>query len=334
MYAPFLRSLTCLLLFALFPEMLNAQKSHPVELTVAQDGSGDYRTIQEAVQACRDLGEKRVKIYIKKGIYREKLIIPSWKTNLSLIGEDRDSVIITGNDHTGKPVPGGRDIHGLDKYQTYTSHTVLVEGNGTLLENLTIENTAGRVGQAVALHVEGDAVIVRNCRILGNQDTLYAASSNSRQYYTGCYIEGTTDFIFGEATCVFERCEIRSLSDSYITAAATRKDQSQGFLFLDCLLTAAPEVKRVYLGRPWRPHARTIFIRTEMGGHILPEGWHHWPGDGMFPDKEKTAYYAEYGSLGNGGDMSKRVSWSRKLSRADLRGYFPEKVLGPFVFHY
>ena len=328
------RLLTFWLLWSLSPVLLYAQKSHPTELTVAQDGSGDYRTIQEAVQACRDLGEKRVKIHIRKGIYREKLIIPSWKTNLSLIGEDRDAVIITGNDHTGKPVPGGRDRHGLDKYQTYTSHTVLVEGNGTLLENLTIENTAGRVGQAVALHVVGDAVIVRNCRILGNQDTLYAASSNSRQFYTDCYIEGTTDFIFGEATCVFERCEIMSLSDSYITAAATRKDQSQGFVFLDCLLTAAAEVKRVYLGRPWRPHARTVFIRTEMGGHILPEGWHHWPGDVMFPDKEKTAYYAEYGSTGDGGDMSKRVSWSRKLTMADLRAYTPEMVLGTFIHKY
>lgn len=328
------RLLTFWLLWSLSPVLLYAQKSHPTELTVAQDGSGDYRTIQEAVQACRDLGEKRVKIHIRKGIYREKLIIPSWKTNLSLIGEDRDAVIITGNDHTGKPVPGGRDIHGLDKYQTYTSHTVLVEGNGTLLENLTIENSAGRVGQAVALHVEGDAVIVRNCRILGNQDTLYAASSNSRQYYTDCYIEGTTDFIFGEATCVFERCKIRSLSDSYITAAATRKDQSQGFVFLDCLLTAAAEVKRVYLGRPWRPHARTVFIRTEMGGHILPEGWHHWPGDVMFPDKDKTAFFAEYGSHGRGGDASKRVSWSKKLTMADLQDYTAENVLGAFVRQY
>ena len=331
MSVPFLRLLNYLLLFVSFPLMLQAQKSHPVELTVAQDGSGDFRTIQEAIQACRDLGEKRVKIHIRKGIYREKLVIPSWKTNLSLIGAHRDSVIITGNDHTGKPVPGGRDLHGLDNFQTYTSHTMLVAGNGTLLENLTIENTAGRVGQAVALHVEGDEVIVRNCRILGNQDTLYAASSNSRQYYTGCYIEGTTDFIFGEATCVFERCEIRSLSDSYITAAATRQDRSHGFVFLDCRLTAARDVKRVYLGRPWRPYARTVFIRTDMGDHILPEGWHHWPGDVMFPEKEKTTYYAEYGSRGPGGDMSRRVSWSKKLTKAELKAYSPEKVLGAFV---
>lgn len=329
------------LLFLLFffcasftPGKLIAQKTHPTELTVAQDGSGDFRTIQEAIQACRDLGEKRVTIHIRKGIYREKLIIPSWKTNISLIGDHRDSVVITGNDHTGKLVPGGRDMHGLDKYQTYTSHTVLVEGNGTLLENLTIENTAGRVGQAVALHIEGDGVVVRNCNILGNQDTLYAARSNSRQYYVDCYIEGTTDFIFGEATCVFDRCEIRSLSDSYITAAATRKDQLHGFVMLDCHLTAAPGVKRVYLGRPWRPYARTVFIRTEMGQHILPEGWNPWPGDVMFPQKEKTAYYAENGSKGPGSDMSKRVSWSKKLSKEEIDRLTPVLILGDFVRQY
>jgi pectinesterase len=334
MFARHIHRLICpfILLYLTFPAF--AQKSHPTELTVALDGSGDHRSIQAAIQACRDLGEKRVKIHIKKGIYREKLIIPSWKTNISLIGEDRDSVIITGNDHTGKPVPRGVDVHGLDKYQTYTSHTVLVEGNGTLLENLTIENTAGRVGQAVALHVEGDGLIVRNCRILGNQDTLYAASSNSRQFYVDCYIEGTTDFIFGEATAVFDRCEIRSLSDSYITAAATRQDQAYGFVFLDCKLTAEPGVQRVYLGRPWRPYARTVFIRTEMGGHILPEGWHHWPGDVMFPDKEKTAFYAEYGSSGPGKSNGKRVGWSKQLSARKASRFTAERILGSFIGFY
>lgn len=327
----FLQQFIWMLLGILSPTLIQAQKTHPFEITVALDGTGDYRSIQAAIQACRDLGEKRVKIHIKKGIYREKLIIPSWKTNISLIGEERDSVIITGNDHTGKPVPGGVDIYGLDKYQTYTSHTMLVEGNGTLLENLTIENTSGRVGQAVALHVEGDGVIVRNCRILGNQDTLYAASSNSRQYYVGCYIEGTTDFIFGEATVVFERCEIRSLSDSYITAAATRKGQLYGFVFLDCKLTAAPQVRKVYLGRPWRPYAKTVFIRTEMGNHILPEGWHHWPGDVMFPEKEKTAYYAEYGSSGPGSIKEKRVGWSRQLLPRQASQYTAARILGAFT---
>src|SRR5690606_3149816 len=265
-----------------------AAQNHPSSITVAQDGSGDYKTIQEAVNSVRDLGEKRVNIYIKKGIYHEKLVIPSWKTNLSLIGENPESTIITGNDYSGKPVREGKDKFGLEKYSTFTSYTVLVQGNGITFENLTIENTAGRVGQAVALHVEGDRFIARNCHIKGNQDTLYTAAAQSRQYYENCFIEGTTDFIFGEAVCVFQNCTINSLSNSYITAAAQREAQPFGYVFFDCRLTAASGVDKVFLGRPWRPFAKTVFIRTEMGSHITPQGWHHWPGDKMFPDKEKT----------------------------------------------
>ncbi|HEY1114336.1 MAG TPA: pectinesterase family protein, partial [Chitinophagaceae bacterium] len=269
--------LGALLSVLLFARPVAAQPAYPATLTVAQDGSGNYRTIQEAVNSVRDLGQQRVRIYIKKGVYHEKLVIPSWKTAISLVGESPESTIITGNDHSGKPVPGGKDAFGLAKYSTFTSYTVLVEGNGVTLENLTIQNTAGRVGQAVALHVEGDRIIVRNCRILGNQDTLYTAKEESRQYYQDCFIEGTTDFIFGEATCVFQGCTINSLANSFITASAQRKGQRFGYVFLDCKLTAAPGATKVYLGRPWRPYAQTVFLRTEMGAHITPEGWHHWP---------------------------------------------------------
>lgn len=301
-------------------------QQYPSTLTVAQDGSGNYRSIQEAVNSVRDLGAKRVLIYIKKGIYHEKLVIPTWKTNISLIGEGPESTIITGNDFSGKPVPGGKDELGLEKFSTYTSYTVLVKGNDVTIENLTIENTAGRVGQAVALHVEGDRIIVRNCHILGNQDTLYTATSQSRQYYENCLITGTTDFIFGEATCVFDKCTIKSLTNSYITASAQRQSQRFGYVFLDCKLIAAPEATKVYLGRPWRPYAQTVFIRTEMGGHIRQEGWHHWPGDKMFPDKEKTAFYAEYQSRGPGAGTGQRVSWSKQLSAKQARRYTLENI--------
>ena len=177
---------------------------YPKSLTVAQDGSGDYKTIQEAVNAVRDLSQEQVVIHIKPGIYHEKLVIPSWKKKISLIGESSSNTIITNNDYSGKEYPGGKDQFGRGKYSTYTSYTVLVQGDDFVAENLTIENSSGRVGQAVALHVEGDRAIIRNCRLLGNQDTLYTATEDSRQYYRDCYIEGTTDFIFGEATCVFQ----------------------------------------------------------------------------------------------------------------------------------
>jgi pectinesterase len=318
--------LSTVVLIGLLAQNTVAQQTYPDTITVAQDGSGNYKTIQEAVNSVRDLGQQQVRIYIKKGVYKEKLVIPSWKTNISLIGESPESTVITGNDYSGKPIPVGKDGLGLEKYSTFTSYTVLVRGNGVNLENLTIENTAGRVGQAVALHVEGDRTVVRNCRILGNQDTLYTAREESRQYFENCLIEGTTDFIFGEATCVFQGCTIRSLTNSYITAAAQRPGQQFGYVFLDCKLIAAPEATKVYLGRPWRPYAQTVFIRTEMGAHITPEGWHHWPGDRMFPNKEKTAFYAEYQSRGEGADTSRRVEWSRQLSRREAKKYCLENI--------
>lgn len=291
------------------------QPKYPPVIHVALDGTGNYKTIQEAVNSVRDLGKEEVKILIKKGVYHEKLIIPSWKTNISLIGENPDSTIITNADYSGKSYANGKDAFGLEKFSTYTSYTVLVQGNDFKAENITIKNTSGRVGQAVALHVEGDRVIIKNCHLLGNQDTLYAATEGSRQYYINCYLEGTTDFIFGEATAVFQSCTIKSLSNSYITAAATRPNQKFGFVFFDCKLLAAPGVDKVFLGRPWRPYAKTVFIRTQMGAHIVPEGWNAWKGDAMFPDKDKTAYYAEYGSIGAGANTAKRVTWSKQLKK-------------------
>ena len=154
---------------------------YPTSFTVSQDGKANYKTIQEAINAVRDLSQQQVKIFIKNGIYNEKLVIPSWKTNISLIGENKDSTIITNNDYSGKPYKNGPDAVGKDKFNTFTSYTVLVQGNDFMAENLTIQNTAGRVGQAVALHVEGDRCIISNCRLLGNQDTLYAATEGSRQ---------------------------------------------------------------------------------------------------------------------------------------------------------
>ena len=300
----------------------------PKELVVAQDGSGNYATIQEAVNSVRDLGRERVVIHIKKGIYREKLVIPSWKTKISLVGEDKDNVVITNNDYSGKAIPGGIDLFGKSKFSTFTSYTVLVQGNDFIAENLTIENAAGPVGQGVALHVEGDRCVMKNCRLLGNQDTLYAATERSRQLYQGCSIEGTTDFIFGEATAVFQNCTIKSRINSYITAAATTPHQKFGFVFFDCKLIADSSVNKAYLGRPWRPYAKTVFIHCELGNHITPEGWDPWKGDVMFPDKEKTTFYAEYGSTGPGALVKERVSWAKLLTSNEAQSYTLKNILG------
>jgi pectinesterase len=310
-------------LFLLFTGSVMAQPTvYPTSFTVSPDGSGNFKTIQEAINAVRDLSQVQVTIKIKKGIYNEKLTIPSWKTNIALVGEEKENTIITNNDYTGKPYPGGKDPAGKDKYMTFTSYTVLVQGNDFSATNLTIQNTAGRVGQAVALHVEGDRAVIKNCRLLGNQDTLYTATQNSRQYYLNCYIEGTTDFIFGQATAVFQSCVIHSLANSYITAAATTPQQQFGYVFLDCQLTASPEATKVYLGRPWRPHAKTVFIRTQMGSHIIPAGWDNWRN----PENEKTAFYAEYNSTGPGANASARVTWAQKLSAKEIKKYTLENI--------
>jgi len=316
-----------LLLFVVFlfsSAMLMAQaNTYPTHFTVAQDGSGDFKTIQEAVNAVRDLSQQQVTINIKPGVYHEKLVIPSWKTKISLIGEDKEHTIITNSDYSGKANPGGKDAFGKDKFTTYTSYTVLVQGNDFLAENLTIENASGRVGQAVALHVEGDRCVVKNCNLLGNQDTLYAATENSRQYYKDCFIQGTTDFIFGEATAVFDHCVIKDLSDSYITAPSTTPRQQFGFVFFDCKLVADSSVKKIHLGRPWRPYARSVYIRTEMGAHIVPAGWDNWHN----PDNERTAYFAEYESTGPGANKTGRAAWAHQLTSAEIKTYTIKNIL-------
>lgn len=308
----------CLLIFATNGwSQATLSPTSPVSFTVAQDGSGTFKTIQEAVNSFRDHMQVRVTLYVKNGVYAEKLVIPSWKPNIHVIGESKEGVIITGNDYSGKDYPGGKDWTGKDKYSTYNSYTVLVDAPDIILENLTIRNTAGRVGQAVALHVEGDRFVCKNCVLLGNQDTLYAAAEGSRQYYENCYIEGTTDFIFGKSISVFQSCTIKNLSDSFITAAATPAYQSYGFVFFDCKLITDSAAQKVYLGRPWRPYAKTVFIRTDMGSHILPVGWENWGNKA----NEQTVLYAEYGSTGPGGDTSKRVAWSKKLTAKEIRQY-------------
>ena len=297
---------------------------YPKTLTVSQDGTGDYITIQGAVNAVRDLSQEQVTIYIKPGTYREKLIIPSWKKKISLIGENNLTTIITNNDFSGKDYPGGKDWFGRSKYSTYTSYTVLVQGDDFKAENVTIENSAGRVGQAVALHIEADRVSIKNCRLLGNQDTVYATKETSRQYYKDCYIEGTTDFIFGEATAVFQNCTIKNLTNSYITAASTTPEQKFGYVFFDCKLIADTAATKCYLGRPWRPYAKVAFINTEMGGHIVPEGWNNWNN----PENEKTVLYAEYKSKGPGAVAVGRVAWAKKLTDREAKQYTVQNIFG------
>ncbi|MBZ9730084.1 pectin esterase [Salegentibacter sp. JZCK2] len=312
-----LKKLTFLPIFFLILG-LSAQETNQVyrSITVDKNGTGDYTEIQEAINSTRDLGPGFVEIHIKNGIYNEKLEIPTWKHKLRLIGEDQEKTIVTNNDYSGK-----KDSITKETLSTFTSFTLLVSGDEIEIKNLTIKNSSCGEGQAVALHVAGDKFISRNVNILGCQDTIYAATGSSRQYYKNCYIEGTTDFIFGQATVLFQSCTIKSLKNSYITAAATTPNQEFGFVFLNCKLIAAEDVNEVYLGRPWRPYAQTVFVNSEFGEHIVPAGWDPWKGDEMFPEKQETTFYAEYKNYGAGAKTSNRVKWSKQLSNKESKKY-------------
>lgn len=289
---------------------------NPDTIVVSRDGTGEFRTISEAIEVCRAFMDYHKVIYVKRGTYKEKLIVPQWLTNIEILGEDRDATVITYDDHANIANPAtGRGIG------TFRTYTVKVEGNSITFRNITIENNAARLGQAVALHTEGDRLVFVNCRLLGHQDTVYTGVAGTRLLFRNCYIEGTTDFIFGPSTAWFENCEIRSRADSYITAASTPQDRPYGYIFSHCRLTADANVTKVYLGRPWRDYGYTLFINCEMGRHIRPEGWHHWQ-----KERQKTARYMEYGNSGEGAATDRRAPWTRQLTKKEAAKITMEEV--------
>jgi pectinesterase len=283
-------------------------------IVVATDGTGNFKTIQEAINAVPDNHSARTTIFVKNGTYREKVMVPSSKINVSVIGESVEKTLITYNDYNPK-------IIGRDTITTWTSYTFAVDAEGFIAENVTFENASGRVGQAVAVRIIADMVIFRDCKFLGNQDTLFAHGIG-RMYFENCYIEGTTDFIFGSAVALFENCRIHSKVDSYITAASTPMGNAYGYVFKNCTLTAESGVHKVYLGRPWRAFAKTVYIRCNIGAHIRPEGWDNWKST----EKEKTVFYAEYKSFGAGGDTKARVLWAKQLVDSDTVNYTSAKI--------
>ena len=282
-------------------------------IVVSRDGTGNFRTLQEAIESARAFMDYTVTIYVKNGVYKEKVIVPSWVENIDIIGEDRDKTIITYDDHAN-----------INKMGTFRTYTVKVEGSDITFKNLTIENNAAQLGQAVALHTEGDRLKFINCRILGNQDTIYTGAKFTRLYFKDCYIDGTTDFIFGPSTALFENCMIHSKRNSYVTAASTPKEAKYGYIFKHCKLTAEPGVDKVYLGRPWRPYAYTLFIECELVKHIVPAGWHNWDKQ----SNEETARYMEYKNTGEGANVSERVAWSKQLTKKEAEAVTVDAIFG------
>ena len=295
------------------------------DFVVDKDGRGDFLTVQEAIDAVPDYQKTSVTtILVKPGVYRERLIIPASKSWLKISGCGAEKSVITYDNSARRLWPDSDSEIG-----TSGSASVFVNASFVTFEDLSIRNDAGQVGQAVALFTNGDCLFFKRCHIIGNQDTVYtygrygADGQTCRSLYLDCLIEGTTDFIFGPGRCWFENCEIRSKRNSYVTAASTFEGEKYGYVFHRCRLTAEPDVDKVYLGRPWRDYARVVYLECELGSHITGAGWHNW----SKPDREKTAYYAEYLSTGPGANPSGRVEWSRQLSAAEAADYTIDKVM-------
>lgn len=310
---------------------------------VSEHGSGDFRTIQEALSSLTYSSSDRT-IYIHKGIYRERLVIHL--PHITMIGEDAANTVITYNFSAYMAMPDGM------KRGTFRSHTCFVNASDFTAEHLTFENNAGpgaQVGQAPALYVDGNRIVFENCKFLGNTDTLFtgplppnelkkygfvgpkqfAPRINGRHYYKNCYMEGDVDFIFGSATAFFENCELFSKNrqlpiNGYVTAASTAEGQTYGYVFENCNFTSNCPPRTVYLGRPWRNFAKTVLINCHMQEHICKEGWHDWDK----PEAHSTFYYAEFSSTGEGATMPHRPSWVHHLTKQEADFYARELVLG------
>ncbi len=295
-----------------------AAQTDPRLLTavVAKDGSGDFTTIQAAMARIGTGSPDRpATIYVRRGVYRELVYAQREKRYVRLIGENPANTVLVSGLHAGMR---GLDGEAIGTFRTPTFH---LDADDFTVENLTIQNDAGPVGQALAIAVHGDRVAFRNCRFLGHQDTVFL--NRGRHYFAGCTIEGTTDFVFGGATAWFESCDLRSLASSYLTAASTPPESAFGFVFDRCRVQVAAG-ERSYLGRPWRDHAATLFMRSELGAGIHPEGWSNWDK----PRSESTSRFLEFRNWGAGADRSARVRWSRELTSAEAERITVATVLG------
>ena len=300
------------------------------DIVVDRTGHGDYMTVQEAIDAVPNYShEKITTILVKEGTYKEAIDIPHTKFRMKIMGQGADKTILTYDRYAEQLWPDN-DF----KVGTSGSASIYIHSSYVTFEDITFENTAGEgkeIGQAVAVFTDGDFLFFHRCRFIGNQDTLYTYGrfgkdgGIKRNYFLDCYIEGTTDFIFGPSIAYFENCHIHSKKNSYVTAASTLEGQKYGYVFKNCRLTAAPGIDKCYLGRPWGAYAKTVFIGCELGAHIVPDGWHDWEKEGK-PDTKKNSYYAEYQNVGPGA-KGPRVNWAHTLTAKEAAEYTFEKVM-------
>ena len=284
--------------------------------TVDCNGEGDFRTVQECLDALPSKPDGWRTVRILPGTYREKVTLDVYKNCVRIVGVGgAEEVRIVWNDFSGRVVDGY-------EMSTYDTWTLSLQADDVILEGLTVENDAGRVGQAVALETRGDRIHINRCRLVGEQDTFFTKGYVSRIWVTDSWIEGTTDFIFGPSIVLFDRCRIHGKADSFLTAASTTERNLYGYVFRDCRVTADTSVGRLYLGRPWKSTARTVWIRCELPAAICPEGWRDWHDSARKGD----VYYAEYRCTGPGADRRGRVAWSCELTDEEAAFYTPERI--------
>jgi len=296
--------------------ILALKSSAQTNLFVAADGSAPFKSVQAAIMSVPSgSNENPVVIHIKPGIYKELIYIQREKRFFKLVGANPTNTILTFNLYAGITNAEGKPIG------TFKTPSTTIDADDFTAENLTFENSAGPVGQALAIRVDGDRAAFRNCRFLGWQDTILL--NRGRHYFENCYICGHVDFIFGAATAWFEKCEIHSLRDGYLTAASTPVDVPFGYVFSNCKITGEPGVK-TFLGRPWRIYASTIYLNCEMSDVVRPVGWNDW----NKPEAHKTARYAEFNSTGDGASPTNRPDWTKQLKKSDAQKITVEKVLG------
>ena len=300
------------------------------DIVVDQTGHGDYMKVQDAIDAVPNYSHDKITtILIKAGTYKEAIDIPHTKFRMKIMGQGADKTILTYDRYAEQLWPDN-DF----KVGTSGSASIYIHSSYVTFEDITFENTAGEgkeIGQAVAVFTDGDFLFFHRCRFIGNQDTVYTygrfgkEGGIKRNYFLDCYIEGTTDFIFGPSIAYFENCHIHSKKNSYVTAASTLQGQKYGYVFKNCKLTAAPGIDKCYLGRPWGAYAKTVFIGCELGPHIVADGWHDWEKEGK-PNTKKNSYYAEYQNVGPGA-QGPRVKWAHTLTAKQAAEYTFEKVM-------
>ncbi len=318
----------------------------PIQIRVSPQGKGDCPTVERALELAAAHRGKAVTIRIGKGVYREKLVVS--QDHITFQGDPAGETVLTYGDYAREPMGDG------ETRGTFRTATVRIDASDFTARDLVFENSAGpgaKVGQALALYVDGDRVFFDRCRILGHQDTLFTAPlppaaiekngfrgpkefaprTMGRHYYRRCLIQGEVDFIFGGARAWFENCDLVSLEtgqacNGYVTAASTPQGEKYGYVFRNCRFRGACRERSVYLGRPWREYAKVVVMHSDLGAHIRPEAWHDWNKEGA----HDTAFYREYRNTGEGA-AGVRAPWSGQLTDGEAREYTPEKVLGSWI---